>query len=200
MCVCRAHTLSLLHTQLSLLHTPYYFTTTTLPSFLPAHTHTHRLPRPHENPASDFMGMWMEGLGSWNGSLIEQAHESWHPHYTLYHSAFLQRWGPLFHMTPAADLKFMKVCVCWAQGVGCVFVKGTRCWLDVGAGRRGSYRSGYSLVLTHGSKAKNVLSGGLRAWGLAHTPLVLLTCAAVCCLPRVCTVYPTACCATAHRR
>lgn len=65
-----------------------------------------RLPLPHEE---SFMGMWMEGVGSWNGMLMEQSRESYLPNYQHYQAQFLQRWEPLLNMTPAADLKAMQV-------------------------------------------------------------------------------------------
>lgn len=67
---------------------------------------TCRLPLPHEE---SFMGMWMEGVGSWNGMLMEQSRESYLPNYQHYQAQFLQRWEPLLNMTPAADLKAMQV-------------------------------------------------------------------------------------------
>jgi hypothetical protein len=55
------------------------------------------------------MGMWMEGVGSWNGSVMEQSREQWHPAYSHYATQFLHRWGSLLNMTPAADIRAMQV-------------------------------------------------------------------------------------------
>jgi hypothetical protein len=55
------------------------------------------------------MGMWMEGVGSWNGMLMEQAREEWLPAYQAHQAHFIQRWEPLLNMTPVADLRAMQV-------------------------------------------------------------------------------------------
>ena len=59
------------------------------------------LPQPHE---CQFQGMWLEGLGSWNGTLLQQARASWHPNSQAYHVQFLQTWSELLTMTPACQL------------------------------------------------------------------------------------------------
>jgi hypothetical protein len=53
--------------------------------------------------------MWMEGIGSWNGMMMQQARETWLPHYPHYHNQFLARWEPLINMMPAAELRAMQV-------------------------------------------------------------------------------------------
>lgn len=55
------------------------------------------------------MGMWMEGVGSWNGMMMEQSRETWLPHYQHYHGQFLTRWEPLINMMPVAELRAMQV-------------------------------------------------------------------------------------------
>jgi hypothetical protein len=69
------------------------------------------------------MGMWMEGIGSWNGMMMEQARETWLPHYQHYHGQFLTRWAPLINMMPAAELRAMQV-----GRAGRVAVKGAAVW------------------------------------------------------------------------
>jgi hypothetical protein len=69
------------------------------------------------------MGMWMEGVGSWTGTLMEEARNSWLPSYQYYQAQFLQRWEPLLNMTPVCEMRVMQVGVACrkglqAQGVG----------------------------------------------------------------------------------
>lgn len=75
-------------------------------SAVPSVTMHHRLPLPHE---VEFMGMWMEGVGSWNGMLMEEAKEHWHPDYQANHAQFLQHWDFLLKMTPVAEMQVLKV-------------------------------------------------------------------------------------------
>lgn len=82
------------------------------------------------------MGMWMEGVGSWNGSVMEQSREQWHPAYSHYATQFLHRWGSLLNMTPAADIRAMQV--------GGVLDMGFEVWEGVG----GQCRWGSLLSMT----------------------------------------------------
>lgn len=72
------------------------------------------------------MGMWMEGVGSWTGTLMEEARNNWLPSYQYYQAQFLQRWEPLLNMTPVCEMRVMQVggvghagMSCWAQALGC---------------------------------------------------------------------------------
>lgn len=64
------------------------------------------------------MGMWMEGVGSWTGTLMEEARNSWLPSYQYYQAQFLQRWEPLLNMTPVCEMRVMQVGPTAAQDSG----------------------------------------------------------------------------------
>jgi hypothetical protein len=55
------------------------------------------------------MGMWMEGVGSWTGTLMEEARNNWLPSYQYYQAQFLQRWEPLLNMTPVCEMRVIQV-------------------------------------------------------------------------------------------
>eukprot|EP00775_Hariotina_reticulata_P003156 gene3156-3433_t len=67
--------------------------------------HIKMLAYPHE---AQFMGMWMEGGGSWNGLLYRAAVTQWLPHWNVHNRSFQHRFSHLLTMIPAEERKALE--------------------------------------------------------------------------------------------